>query len=169
MFVLSVHAAFCKQITSETFFLCEKERRILFSAAVEFWDQNKTINTTRFVIWPQEQIYFQSAKPIFFASWILVVSPELWNWNLYPNIYYSASEFLLSNDQNNRRLNRRIPRAQGRFGFRQSGLGFCWVFTLSFITNWGSGLCWKVEFGFRSVKNSRVWVFAGSGPDPLHH
>ena len=109
MFVLSVHAAFCKQITSETFFLCEKERRILFSVAVEFWDQNKTINTTRFVIWPQEQIYFQNAKPIFFASWILVVSPELWNWNLYPNIYYSASEFLLSNDQNDKRLNRRIP------------------------------------------------------------
>ena len=90
-------------------FLCEKERRILFSVAVEFWDQNKTINTTRFVIWPQEQIYFQSAKPIFFASWILVVSPELWNWNLYPNIYHSASEFLLSNDQNDKRLNRRIP------------------------------------------------------------
>ena len=28
---------------------------------------------------------------------------------MYPNIYYSASEFLLSNDQNNKRLNRRIP------------------------------------------------------------
>ena len=82
--------SFCKQITRETFSLRVKERQILFSVAVKFWDQNKTINTTRFVIWPQEQIYFQS---FFFASWILVVSPELWNWNFYPNIYYSASEF----------------------------------------------------------------------------
>ena len=31
-------------------------------------------------------------------------------------------------------------RARSRFGFRQSGLGFCQVFTLSFITNWGSDL-----------------------------
>ena len=30
--------------------------------------------------------------------------------------------------------------AQGRFGFRPSGSGFCRVFTLSYITNWGLGL-----------------------------
>ena len=31
-------------------------------------------------------------------------------------------------------------RARGQFGFRPSGSGFCQVFTLSYITDWGSGL-----------------------------
>ena len=38
-----------------------------------------------------------------------MVSLEVWNWNLYPNIWCLALEFLLSNHRNCKRLNRRIP------------------------------------------------------------
>ena len=48
--------------------------------------------------------------------------------------------------------------AQGRFGFRLSGLGFCRVFTLSYITNWGSGL---VPVYFKKSGSGPVRIFAG--------
>ena len=80
---------------------------------LKFWTKSfnyllckQATNETRYVVWPQERIYFQRAKSEFFSSWILMVSLEVWNWNLYPNIWL---EFLLSNHRNGKRLNRRIP------------------------------------------------------------
>ena len=69
-------------------------------------------------------------------------------------------------------LDRRVW-ALGRFGFRESGSGFCWVFTLSYITNWGSGLVPAyVEMsgsGPVRVLDSRGQVFARFLKNPLHH
>ena len=83
---------------------------------LKFWTKsfsylfvNKTTNETRFVPWPQEQIYFLYAKSEFFSSWILMVSLEIWNWNLYSIMWYLALEFLLSKDENVIMSNRRIP------------------------------------------------------------
>ena len=69
----------------------------------------QTSNETRFVVWPQERIIFQCAKSGIFSSGILMVSLAIWNGNLYPNIWYLALEFLVSNDPNSKRSNRRIP------------------------------------------------------------
>ena len=69
----------------------------------------QTSNETRFVVWPQERIIFQCAKSGIFSSGILMVSLAIWNGNLYPNIWYLALEFLVSNDPNGKRSNRRIP------------------------------------------------------------
>ena len=53
---------------------------------LKFWTKifnyllcKQTRNEARFVVWPQERMFFQSAKVEFFSSGILTVSPELWN------------------------------------------------------------------------------------------
>ena len=86
---------------------------------LKFWTKsfnysfiNKITNEPRLVEWPQERIFFQRAKSEFFSSGILMVSLEVWNWNLYPNIWCLALEFLLSNHRNGKRLNRRIPKVR---------------------------------------------------------
>ena len=56
-------------------------------------------------------------------------------------------------------------RVWAQFGFRPSGSGFCRVFTLSYITNWGSGFApayvEKSGSGLVCVLDSWAQVFAG--------
>ena len=63
--------------------------------------------------------------------------------------------------------------AWGRFGFRQLGSGFCWVFTLSYITNWGLGLVlvYVEKSGLGPIQGLKLSKsgFCRVFRNPLHH